>query len=101
MEMIIDLLNSHPEVVLPFFLNAVVSTAKKSIGSEKMKELKLNRWIVPVTMLLGMFLVYVPFGEENFFFQDVPRKALWIYGACMGFICNGLYSFHKKTILGK
>ena len=98
---IINLLSTYPELVLPFFLNALVSVSKRAIGPEKMKELKLNRWIVPATMMLGIFLVYLPFGSENFFFKDVPKGALWIYGACMGFVCNGLYSFHKKTLLGK
>jgi len=101
MNEIIALLMEYPEAVLPFFLNAVVSATKKVVGSDRMKELKLNRWIVPGTMLLGVLLVYAPFGSENFFFKGVPKGALWIYGACMGFVSNGLYSFHRKTLLGK
>ncbi len=98
---IINLLNNHPEVVLPFFLNAVVSATKKFVGVKSMKEIGLNRWVVPATMMLGVVLVYAPFTGENFFFKDVPQGALWIYGACMGFVANGLYAFHKKTLLGR
>tara|TARA_R110000824_G_scaffold43880_4_gene128056 strand:- start:14525 stop:14830 length:306 start_codon:yes stop_codon:yes gene_type:complete len=101
MSEIISLLSNHPEVVLPFFLNALVSAVKKSVGVKSLKDIGLNRWVVPATMVLGVILVYAPYNGENFFFQDVPRGVLWIYGACMGFVSNGLYSFHKKTLLGR
>lgn len=99
MEFIIELLTNHPEVVIPFFLNAVVASVKKAMGPDKLS--LVRRWIVPATLLLGMVIVYAPFTGENFFFKDVPQGALWLYGACMGFISNGLYSFHKKTLRGK
>ena len=101
MEFIINLLNDHPEIVVPFFLNSVMTVAKKAIGKEKMRELGLRRWMVPCTMVLGMLIVYLPFSAENFFFQGVPKGALWLYGACMGFISNGLYAFHKQTLKGQ
>jgi len=101
MESIINLLRNHPEIIIPFFLNAVMTVAKRSIGKDKINALRLRRWMVPCTMALGMLIVYLPFSAENFFFQGVPKGALWLYGACMGFISNGLYAFHKQTLKGQ
>ena len=96
---LIDILTNHPEIVIPFFLNAVVSTIKKVVSAERLKYVK--RWLIPFTLVMGMIIVYAPFTGKAFFFKDVPLGALWLYGACMGFISNGLYAFHKKTLKGR
>ena len=96
---IVNILTSHPEIVIPFFINALVSAVKRSLLKEQLS--KVRRWMIPATLALGILIVYAPFTGESFFFKGVPMGALWLYGACMGFISNGLYAFHKKTLKGQ